>query len=103
MKIAGVALFILFTTIFCSHRLYAQNNLFNSSDLSNINIDTYSDEELNSMLEKARESGLSESQLIKLAADRGLPASEITKLRNRLQLISTNGGSIKNRNEEIVK
>ena len=39
------------------------------------------------MLKKATESGLSESQLLKLAADKGLPAAEITKLRNRLQFI----------------
>ena len=39
------------------------------------------------MLKKARESGISQSQLLNLLADRGLPTIEITKLRNRLQFI----------------
>ena len=88
MKIARIVLFVLCTTLFCSTRAHAQISLFNSNDLSKVNIDNYSDDDLNSMLKKATESGMSEPQLLKLVSDRGLPETEITKLRNRLQLIS---------------
>lgn len=87
MKIVGIILFVLCTTLFCSTKVHAQASLFNSNDLSNVNIDNYSDDDLNAMLKKATESGMSESQLLKLVSDRGLPETEITKLRNRLQLI----------------
>ncbi len=95
MKIAKTVLFVLFTTLFCSSQLHAQNSLFDIKDLSNINIDNYSDQELISFYNKAVELGISESQFYKLAADRGLPDSEITKLRNRLQLINPDKKTIK--------
>lgn len=88
IKIARIVLFVLCTTLFCSTRVHAQISLFNSNDLSKVNIDNYSDDELNSMLKKATESGMSEPQLLNLVSDRGLPETEITKLRNRLQFIS---------------
>jgi len=90
MKIIKTVLFVLFTTLFCSTHLLAQNSLFDAKDLSNVKIDNYSDEELISFYNKAIESGVSESQLYKMAADRGLPDSEMIKLKNRLQLINSN-------------
>jgi len=90
MKIVKSVLFVLFTTLFCSSQIHAQNSLFDIQDLSNTKIDNYSDADLVSFYNKAVESGISESQLYKIAADRGLPESEITKLRNRLELINLN-------------
>ncbi len=87
MKIIKTVLFVLFTTLFCSNQLHAQTSLFDSKDLSNINIDDYSDGELISFYNRAMQSGMSESQLYNLAAARGLPESEIIKLKNRLELI----------------
>ncbi len=88
MKIAKTMLFVLFTSLFCSTQLYAQNNLLDLKDLSNVNINNYSDEDLVAFYNRAVESGISESQLYKIAAGRGLPDSEIEKLRQRLQLIN---------------
>lgn len=88
MKLFKIVLFVLFTTLFCSNQLHAQTSLFDTQDLSNINIDDYSDAQLISFYNKALQSGLSESQLYKMAADRGLRESEIIKLKNRLELIS---------------
>lgn len=101
MKITGIVLFTLFITFFCSVKVNAQNNLFNVNDLSNVNIDNYSDEDINAMLQKATESGISETQLLKLAADKGLPADEIDKLRNRIQLLSNYRSSHKANLTEI--
>ncbi|HUZ58003.1 MAG TPA: SLBB domain-containing protein [Hanamia sp.] len=88
MKLFKIVLFVLFTTLFCLNQLHAQTSLFDTKDLSNVKIDDYSDGQLISFYNKAMQSGLSESQLYKMAADRGLPESEIIKLRNRLELIS---------------
>ena len=88
MKVVRIIFFILFATLIYSPRVQAQINLLNSNDLSHVNIDDYSDDELGSMLKKANESGISAPQLLKSVADRGLPDAEITKLELRLQLIN---------------
>ncbi len=79
---------ILFIILICGHSSFAQNSLLDSKDLSNINIDNYSDNELLSLYNRAQAAGLSNSQLFKIVADKGLPQSEIDKLRDRLGLIS---------------
>ncbi len=87
MKLITTVLFVLIITLFCSTTLHAQNTLFDLKDLSNVNIDNYSNEELISFYNKAAESGMSESQLYKTITDRGLPESEVIKLKNRMELI----------------
>ncbi len=99
MKISGVILFLFLSTLLCSVKVNAQNNLFNSNDLSNINIDNYSDDEIASMLQKANESGISQTQLLKLVADKGLQPAEIAKLRSRLEQLSK--GQLLNKNNNI--
>ena len=81
-------LFVLFTSLFCSSQIHAQNNLLDLKDLSNVDIDNYSDGDLVAFYNRAVESGISESQLYKIAAGRGLPDFQIEKLRQRLQLIN---------------
>ncbi|MEO8721657.1 MAG: SLBB domain-containing protein [Ginsengibacter sp.] len=90
MKIVKRLLFVLFTFFFCSNLLFAQSNLLNVQDLSQIKIDNLSDSQIITFYNKAIESGLSESQLYKLAAEKGLPDSEIEKLRQRLEQITSN-------------
>ncbi|MDQ6764293.1 MAG: SLBB domain-containing protein [Bacteroidota bacterium] len=87
MKIIGIV-FVFIITLLGSSRLSAQVNLFNAKDLSNINIDDYSDDDINAMLSKANASGISESQMVGMLSNRGLPAAEITKLKNRLQFLN---------------
>ncbi len=88
MKLVGISLLVLFATLFCSYKAHAQTNLFNLNDLSSVNVDDYSDEDISSMLVKANAAGVSENQLFTLVAERGLPSAEIVKLRNRLQFIN---------------
>lgn len=88
MKLVGIVLFVLITTLFGSSQAHAQINLFNAKDLSNINIDNYTDDDLTTMYNRAMDNGITESQLYRLVAERGLPANEITKLRNRLQFLN---------------
>jgi len=85
MKIVKRVLFVLFTILFCSNQLHAQSSLFDTQDLSQINIDDLSDSQIISLYNKATESGISETQLYKLAAEKGMPDAEIVKLKERLQ------------------
>ncbi|MDQ2719000.1 MAG: SLBB domain-containing protein [Bacteroidota bacterium] len=94
MKIVKTVL--LFITLICSTQLHAQNSLSDIKDLSNTNLDNYSDEDLMSFYNKAIESGISQSQLYKIAVDRGLPEAQIAKLRNRLQLLTAAKKPIQN-------
>ena len=51
MRIVRIIVFILFT-ILIINQVHAQTSLFNSNDLSQVNIDDYSDDELASMIRK---------------------------------------------------
>ena len=88
MKIIRIILFLFFISFVFLTRVEAQNTLLNTADLTNVNIDTYSDDQLASVLKKANDSGISESQLYKILADKGLPASEIAKLKSRFALLN---------------
>lgn len=90
MKILKISICILFTLLTFSNKLSAQINLFNTSDLSNVNVDDYSDEEILNIYNRAVESGISETQLYKIVSDRGLATSEIAKLQKRLQSLKDN-------------
>jgi protein involved in polysaccharide export with SLBB domain len=90
MKTVRGVLFVLFTILFCSNQLHAQNSLSEVQDLSHINIDDFSDSQLISFHNKAIESGISESQFYQMVSDRGLPPSEVIKLKERLQDLHLN-------------
>ncbi len=71
---------------------YAQG-VFSNPDLRNIDIERVSDEEIRTYFEKAKASGLNESQMIELAKDRGLPETQVQKLRDRLLLLGFGSAS----------
>ena len=99
MKIVKRVLFALFIILSCSNQLHAQNTLFDIQDLSQIKIDELSNDQLISFYNKAIGSGITESQLYKMAAERGLPESEITKLKERLQHINSDKKSFQKSDE----
>jgi len=94
MKIVKRVLFVLFTILFCSNQLQAQNSLFDLQNLSQVKIDDLSDNQLIAAYQKAMESGITESQLYKMVAEKGLPDVEIKKLRDRLQNLSPTKKSV---------
>ena len=96
MKIIRIILFIFFISSIFFNRVYAQNTLLNTNDLTNINIDSYSDDQIADMIKRASDSRISETQLYKILADKGLPSTEITKLKARIALITNN----ENQNEQ---
>ena len=101
MKAVGMVLFILVAILAYSSNVRAQINLFNTRDLSNINVDDYTDDNLISMYSKAIDAGVSESQLYKMAKERGLPDDQLAKLRDRLQVIISRNRSLSKGNSII--
>lgn len=91
----GLLMFL--TLFFFISTTLAQTNLLNANDLSDVNIDNYSNEEIASLYQKAVASGIEESQLYSILQQRGLSQSEISKLRLRIQSITRTKGVADNR------
>src|SRR6185312_9777968 len=87
MKIIARSVILIILCI-CFTKVGAQVNLFNQSDLRDVDIDNYSDNDITAMYKKATEAGLSESQILRLAGDKGLPDSEVEKLQSRLEALN---------------
>lgn len=78
-------LIVLFFFIFgCLFFGYAQNGLLESSNLSTINIDSYSDEELLEFSSRIKTHNLSEEQAYQMLKSKGLPDDQLIKLKDRL-------------------
>ncbi len=86
MQFVRVALIVIMCILFGSVQTHAQT-LTELNDLSNIKIDSYSDEEIASFYDKAIESGMTEAQLYKFAVDKGMPTAEMVKFKARIQAI----------------
>ena len=78
-------LIFLFVAIFCCgaiNHVSAQNNIQN---LSSINVDDLSDQQIIQLLQQAQNNGLSDAELIKQAQSRGMSSVQIQKLQTRIQ------------------
>jgi protein involved in polysaccharide export with SLBB domain len=73
--------------LICGLSSFAQNGFLDFKDLSNVNIDNYSDKQILSLYNQAQASGFSNSELISKLSDKGMPPSEIEKLKTRLESI----------------
>lgn len=97
MKIVKNVLFVLFIILICSNQLHAQNTLLDTKDLSQVNTDDLTDQQIISLYNKGVESGITETDFYKLLKEKGLPDSEITKLKERVErLISDQKASARN-------
>jgi protein involved in polysaccharide export with SLBB domain len=86
-------LLISLIAIFSSNFIHAQT-ASSASDLSKVNVDDLSEDQISEYLKKAQSSGLSEQQMLMLAKQRGMSDSQIQKLRNRINSL----GSSSNQN-----
>ncbi|UJP66991.1 SLBB domain-containing protein [Mongoliitalea daihaiensis] len=59
------------------------------ADIANIKVDELSDDQLQELVRRASEAGLSESQLLQMARLRGVPVPELEKLKRRLEQLDT--------------
>lgn len=88
MRLIRILIIVSLSLLACANRAVAQNSLLDVKDLSNVNIDNYSDNDLAGFYQKAVSSGLSQDQLYNLLTERGLPSTEINKLKERLQSVA---------------
>ncbi|MEH6408121.1 MAG: SLBB domain-containing protein, partial [Leeuwenhoekiella sp.] len=77
-----VILFLLFTTYFATSNLHSQT--ISQNQISSVNVDDLSDEQIRSYWDKAKEEGYTLDQLEPLAAAKGMSQVQIAKLRRRI-------------------
>ena len=83
--------FILFLCLFCCAALVNAQGLLNQ-DLRQIRIDQLSDADILLYYNKVQQAGISVDQALQMAAAKGMPATEIQKLKLRLQTITSKTG-----------
>jgi protein involved in polysaccharide export with SLBB domain len=90
-------LFIVSCLFFCFIYLsgYAQNlnSGSGSSDLSQIKVDQLSDSQIETILDRAQQSGMTMEQLENAALAKGMSAMELSKLRKRIETLQTGKGT----------
>ena len=86
--IRKILFFLLLSVGFCLP-LSAQVQNLNLEQLAYINVDQLSDEQIQSFWEKAQAQGYSITDLETAARVKGVPVSQITKLRQRIMTLST--------------
>lgn len=82
---------------------YSQTNPSSISDISKVNVDELSDEQIANYLKKAQESGLTEQQLLILAKQRGMSESQIQKLKNRISTLGVGNNNQASLNKDDIK
>ncbi len=92
-------LFLFFSCCFFLKSLKAQD-ILKSKDLSSFKIDNLSDDDINKFKQQLQQSGLTETQGEQLALQRGLPSSELGKLRARVA--SSNSSSTKSATSKAI-
>ena len=85
MKLRILLLFCFF--VIGSTSLLAQS----LSDIGKVKVDMLSDAQLQEMLQRAKDNGLNESQVVTMARERGMPMAEVGKLQQRLAKLKQGG------------
>ena len=77
--------------------LYAQS----TTDITAIRVDQLSDDQIEELVKRAQDAGLSSTDFLMMAQMRGMPSGEVEKLRNRIEGLSV--GSSKSRSTNASK
>ena len=91
MKLTRLSALLLALVLYA---LPSLSQVLNADNLQNVKIETISNDELQAYYQKAMASGLSQDQLFKLAADRGLPNEQIVILKNRIALLASGASPV---------
>ncbi|WP_255501869.1 SLBB domain-containing protein [Olivibacter sp. SDN3] len=92
MKVRFFRFIFIFFLLSAQGVLYAQS--LGMQDLSNINVDALTDEQLKGYMQQAAASGMSEEELLQMAISSGMPEDELNKLEQRLRKIQQDEGII---------
>ncbi len=74
-----------FLCFFTGISVYSQQLTLGADNLRNVQVDRLSDQEISDYYQRAINMGLSDAQLLRMASERGMPESEINKLRKRIE------------------
>ena len=77
--------------------LYAQT----AADITSIRVDQLSDDQIEELVKRAQDAGLSSTDFLMMAQMRGMPSGEVEKLRNRIEGLATE--SSKSRSTNVSK
>jgi len=101
------AIVLFFSVIINSHQVLGQT--IGTEDLSKVRVDDLSDEQILAYLRQAESMGLSEEEMTQAALQRGMPVSEIEKLRTRISTLKASTSTspqlvspVKNRPERQI-
>ena len=86
---------ILITVIifFFGVSISAQETNLSQSDLSKVQVDQLSDDQIKAFVQRAEQSGMTQQQLESAALARGMQPAEIEKLKTRIDKIKNDGGT----------
>ncbi len=92
---------ILFSLLITSSG-FAQTSLLEINDMSEINIDKYSDAQIISLLNKAKDLQMEDEEVINLMKDKGMSDNQVYKLKSRIEKLRKNkdaSNSFKNKED----
>lgn len=75
----------VFLAVLISFSIQAQS----LSDIQSVKVDNLSDAQIENLIKRAESNGLTTNQLVALARERGMPATEAAKLQQRIQQLQT--------------
>ena len=84
--------FLLFIII-CFAGIQQASAQVNYQNLSNINVDNLSDQQIRQLMQQAQSSGMSDAELIQQAQGRGMSATQIQKLQARVNALRLSSGT----------
>jgi protein involved in polysaccharide export with SLBB domain len=72
-------------------------------DIQNVKVDELSDAQIEQLIKRAEASGMNERQLESMARERGMPAAEVSKLRQRIEALKSGGreGTSRERDQRL--
>lgn len=70
------------------------------SDIQNLKVDNLSDAQIEQLIKRAEAQGLNDQQLEALAVERGMPAGEVAKLRQRINSLKSGSAQSGSKNAE---
>ncbi len=87
-----ISVLLMLSSFMPSGVLFAQiEEEISIDDLSQIKVDDLSDQQIQQFIDRAEESGMTMSQLEAAALSRGMPYSEVVKMRRRIQEVREKG------------
>jgi protein involved in polysaccharide export with SLBB domain len=80
--------------VFVSPSSFAQQ----TTDLTQLKVDELSDQQIEELISRAAEAGLSPEEFLQMAQLRGMPSAEVAKLKNRIEELNRSGANPRSTN-----